>query len=89
MKLGFTCPSHINIRLRPKSENPYNRIDSKKTVYSKVYDYIHDNYDQAENEVCQIPIGELKDGLHIGLNKLLDSLVRCVAAGWMHIEQDM
>ena len=89
LKLGFTCPSHINIRLKPKYENPYHRIDSKKTTYSKVYDYIHDNYDQAENEVCQIPIGELKDGLHIGLNKLLDSLVRCVAAGWMHIEQDM
>lgn len=89
LKLGFTCPSHINIRLNPKYENTYSRRDSKTSVYSKVYDYIHANYAQAENDVCQIPISELKDGLHIGLHKLLDSLVRCVAAGWMQIEQDM
>lgn len=89
LKLGFTCPSHINIRLKPKYENTYSRRDSKTSVYSKVYDYIHANYAQAENDVCQIPISELKDGLHIGLHKLLDSLVRCVAAGWMQIEQDM
>ena len=89
LKLGFTCPSHINIRLKPKYENTYSRRDSKTSVYSKVYDYIHANYAQAENDVCQIPISELKDGLHLGLYKLLDSLVRCVAAGWMQIEQDM
>ena len=89
LKLGFTCPSHINIRLKPKHENAFSRFRGNSPAYGKVYDYIHDNYAEAENDVCQIPIRELKDGLNIGLYKLLDSLVRCVAAGWMDIEQDM
>ena len=89
LKLGFTCPSHINIRLKPKYENTFSRVDSKVKDYSKVYDYILKNYAQAENDVCQIPISELTGGLRIGMNRLLDNLVRCVAAGWMGIEQDM
>lgn len=89
LKLGFTCPSHINIRLKPKYDNTFSRVDSKVKDYSKVYDYILKNYAQAENDVCQIPISELTGGLRIGMNRLLDNLVRCVAAGWMGIEQDM
>lgn len=87
LKLGFTCPSHINIRLKTKDENV--RTSWKISELSRVYDYIKTNHVQGDEDVCQISISELKDGLNIGLGKLIDSLVRCVSLGWLSVEQDM
>lgn len=90
IKMGFLCPSHVNISIINKdvSSQDIGNLKSVANAY-KVYDYIRTNYKPLNEGMIQVSINDLRCGVNIGYEAVLNALILCTKKKWLRLEQDM
>ena len=90
IKMGFLCPSHVNISITNKdvSSQDIGNLKSVANAY-KVYDYIRTNYKPLNEGMIQVSINDLRCGVNIGYEAVLNALILCTKKKWLRLEQDM
>lgn len=90
LKMGFLCPSHVNVSILDYSINASDVSGSKNMQNAyKVYDYIKNNYSFKDCDVIQVSINDLRCGTNIGYQAAINALVLCTKKRWLRLEQDM
>lgn len=90
IKMGFLCPSHINISITDKSITSQDTGNLKKTANAyKVYDYIKNHYKPLNEGIIQVSINDLRCEVNLGYQAVLNALIVCTKKKWLRLEQDM
>ena len=90
IKMGFLCPSHINISITDKSITSRDTGNLKTTANAyKVYDYIKNHYKPLNEGMIQVSINDLRCEVNLGYQAVLNALIVCTKKKWLRLEQDM
>lgn len=89
-KMGFLCPSHVNVSLTDKSITSRNvgKLKTEEHAY-KVYDYIKNHCKQLGESVAQVSVNDLRCELNMGYQAVLNALVVCTKKKWLRLEQEV
>ena len=89
-KMGFLCPSHVNVSLTDKSITSRNvgKLKTEANAY-KVYDYIKNHCKQLGESVVQVSVNDLRCELNMGYQAVLNALVVCTKKKWLRLEQEV
>jgi RecQ family ATP-dependent DNA helicase len=85
IKMGFLCPSHINISIIDNS----NKAHSLSNDVFKVFDYLKTHYKQFDQGVIQVSVNDLRCDMNMGYQAVLNALIVCAKNRWIRIEQDV
>jgi RecQ family ATP-dependent DNA helicase len=90
IKMGFLCPSHVNVSITDKNVTSRDAGNIKTTANAyKVYDYIKNHYKPLNEGMIQVAINDLRCEVNLGYQAVLNALIVGTKKKWLRLEQDM
>lgn len=89
-KMGFLCPSHVNVSLTDKGITSQDVGNSKTEANAyKVYEYIKEHCKRLREGMVQVSVNDLRCEVNLGYQAVLNALIACAKKRWLRLEQEV